>query len=101
MGREGIQECEAYIVIDRALMDEKLRTRLGGVLVKKCRAILDERIRYNLWCMDRKAWTARGRDRFLPGGSIGFDWYVGGSRWQERSKELYEVAGQVQKALSG
>jgi hypothetical protein len=99
MGREGIQECEAYIAIDRALMDEKFRAKLGKDLIRKCRDLLDERIRYNLWCRDTKAWTARGRNRFLPGGAIGFDWYVGGSRWQDRSKALYEAAAEVQVKL--
>jgi hypothetical protein len=99
MGREGIQECEAFILIDRALADGGLRARLGAPLVKRCRVILDQRIRYNLWCMDMKAWTARGKNRFLPGGSIGFDWYAGGSRWQDRSKALYDAAAEVQTKL--
>jgi hypothetical protein len=96
MGREGVQECEAYIAIDRVLTDEKLRAGLDKGLIRKCRDLLDERIRYNLWCRDTKAWTARGRDRFLPGGAIGFDWYVGGSLWQDRSKQLYGTAAEVQ-----
>ncbi len=99
MAREGIQECEAYILVDSVLADNTLRAKLGEPLAKKCRGILDERVRHNLWSTDM-SWTTRwNRDRFLPGGAIGFDWYVGGSRWQDRSKALYEAAAEVQAKL--
>jgi hypothetical protein len=97
MAREGIQECEAFIYIDNALMDPKLRAKLGEPLAKKCRAILDERIRYNLWGYDMGAnWR---RQLFLPGGGLGSDWYACGSRWQDRSRALYDAAGEVQDKL--
>jgi glycosyl hydrolase family 123 len=96
--REGIQECEARIAIERALTDEKLRGRLGAPLVKRSEKALDERIQI-MWkslsnhqlgstmFFKATAW------RWTPG-VMGHTWYLG-SPWQERSRLLYNLADEV------
>ena len=41
--REGVQECEARIVIERALSDEALKAKLGADLVRRCEEYLQDR----------------------------------------------------------
>ncbi|MBN2582568.1 MAG: hypothetical protein JXL80_05825 [Planctomycetes bacterium] len=83
MLREGVQECEARISIERALDDEAARTRLEADLVARCRRVLDERV----------AGIADS-----PGRRFGFDWKLG-SDWPQRSRTLYELAGEVARKL--
>lgn len=97
MGIEGIQGCEERITIERALINETLRTKLGTELVRKCQSIVDERTRYVILA-DEKS-----ENGFLhtsmPGGPLGYNW-LAGSDWQTRSAELYDVAGKVVEILS-
>lgn len=97
MGIEGIQECEAHITIERALINETLRTKLGTELVRKCQSIVDERTRCVILADEK------GENGFLhtsmPGGPLGYNWFAG-SDWQTRSAELYDVAGKVVEFLS-
>jgi len=51
--REGLQECEARILIENALLDAKQKQRLGPDLAKRARAVLDE----NQLAMWRSIWT--------------------------------------------
>ena len=51
--REGLQECEARIFIERALLDAAQRQRLGDELAARCEALLNERQR----AMWRTIWT--------------------------------------------
>ncbi len=97
VAREGMQECEARIFIETALTDGTLHTRLGEALVQKCQALLDVRTRLNTWTNET---TNNGRYfTILTAGALGFDWYAGGSRWQQRSDRLYSAAAKVAKAL--
>jgi len=95
MIREGIQECEARIFIERAILEEKI----DGELAARCQAILDERIPAirrgvnTLGCaganpayIDNSWWQ-------VPG-VLGHEWYVG-SGWQDRSEKLYAAAAEV------
>ncbi len=82
--REGIEECEARIFIERALLDEGLRTRLGVNLATECQALLDERTRIVQW----STWHAGNYEYFLS------------SDWQERSRKLYDTAARVARALN-
>ena len=43
--REGLQECEARILMERALVDPRQKKRLGGRLARQCQDLLDERQR--------------------------------------------------------
>jgi hypothetical protein len=46
--REAVQECEARIVVERALLDDDRRRRLGEPLAERAQALLDER-QHALW----------------------------------------------------
>ncbi len=51
--REGVQECEARILIESALLDAKQKRRLRPVLAKRAQAVLDEHQR----AMWRSIWA--------------------------------------------
>jgi len=101
MLREGLQECEARIFIEKAILGKKI----DGELAKRAQAVLDERIPAmrkgvsSLACSG--AWTGHAyvdNSWWQCPGSAGSDWYTG-SGWQERSKKLYEAAAEVAAAL--
>ena len=100
--REGVQESEARIVIERALTDPALRKRLGPDLAKRCQEELDERMLF-MW-KGLSSLQLNGREfgyatawRWTAGVE-GHRWYVG-SGWQERSRRLFELAGEVERSL--
>jgi len=80
--REGLQETEARIFIERALLDPATRARLGDDLAARCQGVLDERTR-----AIRRAIADRGSH-------LTWTWFVG-SGWQERSAALYAAAAEV------
>lgn len=89
MMREGIQEAEARIFIEKALADPKQREKLGDEKAKSIQALLDKRTRYNLWTgITNYGSTVKGS------GLLGFDWFAG-SGWAVRSEKLFEVAAEV------
>ncbi len=100
--REGVQECEARIVIERALMDEEMRAKLGDDLAERCQRLLDERL-LAMWTSISSLrlhgaswdWATAWRSRPGPAGQA---WFVG-SDWQRRTRELYSLAGEVERAL--
>jgi Glycoside hydrolase 123, catalytic domain/Glycoside hydrolase 123, N-terminal domain len=101
--REGIQECEARIVIERALTDEVLRRKLGDPLAERCQAFLIERTHIMLKACTNLQLSLSdiGSSPLVRQGSMaGHAWFVG-SRWQERSKKLYTLAGEVARKLAG
>jgi hypothetical protein len=98
MGREGIQECEARIVVEKALVDDALRAKLGEALAAKCQAMVDERTR-SVILADEKGENGMMHTS-MPGGPLGYDWFAG-SDWQTRSAKLYAAAAEVAKALGG
>jgi hypothetical protein len=82
MIRESVQECEARIFIEDALLDAGKRARIGDDLAKRCQALLDERVRVVL----------------RSGSVLGHHYFVG-SGWQERSRRLYNAAAEVAAKL--
>jgi len=105
MLREGLQACEARILIEQALADDARRARLGAALAKRCQTILDER----LLAMLRAVSTLRGRGVWTQHayastgwwqapGIVGSQWFVG-SDWQGRCEALYAAAAEVEKKL--
>jgi hypothetical protein len=81
--REGLQEAQARVFIEKALLSRDLRGRLGDDLAESCQELLDERTRlYRIAC--RTNWQ----------------WYAA-SGWQERSAGLYTAAARVAEALGG
>ena len=102
--REGVQECEARIAIERALTDERLKARLGPALAAQCQEMLDERTLI-MWKslsnlqMTGPGW-ANGTGWRWSAGVSGHAWFVS-SNWQQRTAKLYELAGQVTRKLAG
>lgn len=105
--REGIQECEARIAIERGIYDEAMRAKLPEELVKRCEEYLHRRHMMmwlgsaHLQCYHEHP-NASWRSK-LPhtwgGGFFGHQWFLG-SGWQERSKELFDLAGEVSRELN-
>jgi hypothetical protein len=87
MVREGLQECEARILIERALIDEASRAKLGESAAKY-QEMLDERVGAILESMSTKS-KSRGEDHLK---------YVQ-SDWRGASAKLYSAAAEVAKAL--
>lgn len=79
MLREGIQEAEARIFIERALADERTHAMLGEDLANRCLALLVQRL------------TVRYPES-------GRNWHMGAG-WKQRSLELFNLAGEVAEAL--
>jgi len=98
MMREGVQECEAIIIIEQALVDKTVT----GPLAERCEAILAERRRAMLTGLDSH--TASGFKAMAGFGwwsspsPLGSQWYVAGP-WQDRSKRLFDAAGEVARAV--
>ena len=108
--REGVQECEARIQIERALTDKALREKLGEELAARCQTLLDERQRC-LWKaqgMSDEAIASTGIKRQSNkleqllskgrGPATGHKWFID-SGWQERSGALFALAGEVAAKL--
>lgn len=84
MMREGLQECEARIFIEKALLDAGARAKLGEELAARCQEVLDERTRILI----------RGSTRLTCAQFVG-------SGWQARSTKLYNAAAEVATKLAG
>ncbi len=90
--RESLQEAEARVFVQNALLDEGLRRRLGDDLARRARAICDERTRalryqseYAIASAAKEPWPSHFI--FSP------------HPWQERSARLYDLAAEVARAL--
>ena len=86
--REGLQECEARIVIETALCDEAAKGRLGADLAGRCQEAIGER-------MARMVENLGSR----PGCRPGWAWSLGND-WQGRSEKLFTLAAEVAAKLS-
>ena len=84
MLREGLQEAEARVFIEKALLDPARRKALGEPLAARCQAMLDERVRDLMRAVD-------GNGDWL--------WYISSS-WRRRSKALYSAAAEVAEAMT-
>jgi len=101
--REGIQECEARIVIEDALTNKQMREQLGEELAQRCESALDERALF-MWTgmsslrLNGASWDWATAWRSRPG-VAGQVWFVG-SDWQARTQKLYQLAAEVQRKLT-
>lgn len=95
MMREGIQECEARIFIEKALLDTTMNGKLGEALATKCQELLDNRVRALLGSQAKKEAPKTG-DGGLAASDAGF----AESGWQEESGKLYATAAEVAVALA-
>ena len=108
--REGVQECEARIQIERALGDEGLKARLGEDLVRRCEEYLHAR-HMMMWLSVTNLQCYHANDgspgwglylakqwRICPAGMSGHYWFLS-SGWQERTWQLFSLAGEVAAKL--
>jgi hypothetical protein len=103
--REGVQQCEARIAIEQALADPALRARLGEDLARRCeehlrtRSMLLRLTLGNLQLYSRfadrgpKNWMVRSGISALSSVS-GHNFFLS-SGYQERTAELFALAGEV------
>ena len=106
--REGLQECEARIMIEQALTDPKLKARLGADMAKRCQEALVERTHYMLKSLGQLRLTGPAHWYVTVDytywhrapGPVGHQWFVG-SGWQARSEKLYSLAGEAARKLAG
>jgi Glycoside hydrolase 123, catalytic domain len=102
--REGVQECEARILIEEAVADEALRAKLGEELVARCRALLVERTQCLLKAATSMQLSGPAHYTMTSGriiryaGPAGHYWFVG-SLWQDRTAALFRLAGEVARKL--
>ncbi len=99
---EGMQEAEARVVIEKALLDRE--AELDEEVISRAWELLDAR--------QRAAWRCAGRDEAfmeeeghadLPPhqkDGVGHEWFVQ-SGWFDRTVQLYDLAGEVARALNG
>jgi len=101
--REGIQECEARIFIERALTDQELKAKLGADLLRRCEEAFEERYLY-MWTglsnLRLRGWYGYAPQwdswRWFPP-VAGHHFFVG-SAWQQRTEKLFALAVEVAKA---
>jgi hypothetical protein len=86
MLREGIEECEARIFIEKALLDKDARARLGEELAKRAQDLLDERVRSLLACTNK-------------GGKKGDSADFAETDWRGASRQLYTLVAEVAAKL--
>ncbi len=102
--REGIQEAEARIAIERALADDASRAKLGKDLAERCEQFLTARTQLMLKAVTHlHLRNGAHLDSTLgplvrQGAMSGHTWFVG-SNWQDRTLMLFNLAGEVQAKL--
>ena len=95
---EGIQECEARIYIEDAIVSRGL-AKLAPDLAKRCQETLDERLLYMWKALDNMQFGGWGVTawRFQAGVS-GHVWLLN-TAYQQRTDKLYALAGEVEKKM--
>jgi hypothetical protein len=103
MIREGLQEAEARVFVERAIVEK----RITGTLAERCRRVLDERTRAmlrgaNTLELTRGTWREHpqhGNLWWSGTSEPGYQWFIA-SGWQQRSKELFDAAAEVAAKLA-
>jgi len=90
MLREGLQETEARIFLEKALLDAAGKAKLGAELAGRAQALLDERQRAYTRFIYQDQWRG-GADPL---------WYPS-SGWQEASAKLFALAAEASAKLAG
>ncbi|HUV39075.1 MAG TPA: glycoside hydrolase domain-containing protein, partial [Planctomycetota bacterium] len=88
--RESLQEAEARIFVQDALLDEDKTARLGDALAKRCRQICDERTQLFRYVSAFSGMDTR-EDCFRT---------FTRRAWETHSEKLYQAAGDVATALA-
>ncbi len=90
MIREGVQDAETRVFIEKALLDEAKKAKLGEKLAARLQDMLDKRTRACRRSFTYGTTTARWNSL----------WFTA-SGWQERSGALYSAAAEVAAKLGG
>ena len=109
MLREGLQENEARILLENALVTPTLKAKLPPELAAQCDRVLQGRIRSLAVALERQGGAGFLRayaylDGYNPGDYNGQDpaifhqWFMA-SGWQERSRQLLDTAAEVEKLI--
>ena len=93
--RQGVQECEARIVIERALYDEALKHKLGPDLARRCEDYLYAR-HMMMWLTLASQELHGSKEKpaeWMCGwrwsaNEWGNSWFLG-SNWQQRTEQLF------------
>ena len=106
MLREGLQEAEARIFIEKVLDSKAMRARLGQDLVNQSRKVLDDRTRTIVRAVNTFIQSGNLFQRATHGdcwwqtpGLVGYQWYLG-TDWQAGTERLYSQAARVAQALA-
>ena len=100
MMREGVQECEARIFIERAILEKTIDRKLA----QRCQDMLDERTRAVLRGYSSLRIDSRPNSKWVQActfhgaGYAGSAWYPG-SGWEEHLGNLYSAAAAVAAEL--
>jgi len=109
--REGVQECEARIAVERVLTDADLRAKLGGELAARAQSLLDERLK-SIWksrgagdadfekygLVDYRTYGYDIAEAWKKTRQEGHSWFLA-SEWDRRAAALFSLAGEVEKAI--
>jgi hypothetical protein len=99
--RESLQECEARIAVEEALLEHE--AALGEDLAGRCRALLKERhaAAWREGCHDKAFMAEQGYDKlqWYQQDKVCYEWFLS-SGWQSRSERLYGLAGEVAARLA-
>lgn len=90
--RESLQDCEAHIFCQNALLDAKLKAKLPADLAAKCKKICDDHVRMLRY---RSEFSSYGTAKTSSATHVVFN----PSETQEYSRKLYELAAEVSKAI--
>jgi hypothetical protein len=89
--REGLQEAEARVFMEKALLDPATKGRLGPELAERCQQFLDDRVRLmGFTCYGGECSPSSFEPQLFP--------YCG---WQGEAAKLYALAGEIARKLEG
>ncbi len=83
--RESLQDCHARIFIEEALLNPARKARVGADLARRCRELLDYRVRAYLLLRNEGPRRPNGMERI---------WFTS-SGWEAASGDIYKLAAEV------
>jgi hypothetical protein len=100
--REGIEHSEARIYLESVLARTADREKLGEELATRCQTVLDQRQAAMVRSVAKlQMYEWKNSELTSWGGGVevaGYTWFLG-SGWQERSRMLFELCGEVSRKL--
>jgi hypothetical protein len=100
--REGVMDCEARRLLEQAITEPSIKSQLPGDLAGRIQKYLEERTRMIFKGMSTLQLSGPHHTyaitwKYFPVVD-GNTWYIG-SGWQDRTRQLFALAAEVQKAL--